>query len=287
MSRQKKGFIMQITIIIFIAVFVYWFIVWQNNSIITTSLTYSSEKIPEELSGLRILHVSDLHNKKSFGKEGSDLPDKIKEASPDIIVITGDLIDYHRANVNIAMDFIQSIIMVAPVYYVPGNHEAISGVYPELSSLLKKAGVTVLDFESVHLKKDGAQITLAGADDITFIDKKRGESSQTAFEQNLSDLRAGAEGFTILLSHRPEYFDLYVQQGFDLVFSGHAHGGQVRLPLIGGIYAPSQGLFPKYTAGMYKKDGAAMVVSRGLGNSEFPFRVFNRPEIITLTLLSK
>ncbi len=284
---QKKGFIMYITLFVFIAVFVYWFIVWQNNNIVTTNLTYASEKVPESLSGLRILQVSDLHNKKSFGKEGSDLPDKIKEAAPDIIVITGDLIDYHRADIKAAMELIEKIIRIAPVYYVPGNHEAFSGLYPELSSLLKKAGVTVLDFESVRLQKDGAFITLSGADDITFITKKRSESAKAKFAQKLSDLRAGAEGFTVLLSHQPQYFGLYAQKGFDLVFSGHAHGGQVRLPLIGGIYAPGQGLFPKYTAGIYEKDGAAMVVSRGLGNSEFPVRVFNRPEIVVLTLLAK
>jgi predicted MPP superfamily phosphohydrolase len=287
MRTQRKGFIMLITVLVFIAVFAYWFIAWQNNSILSTSLTYASEKIPESLSGLRIVQVSDLHNKRSFTKEDSDLPDKIREAAPDIIIVTGDLIDYHRTDVRAAVQFIESIVAIAPVYYVPGNHEAYSGVYGELSSLLKKAGVTVLYNESLRLQKEDAFITLAGAADVTFIGRKKSVQSNAAFAQSLSDLRAEAEGFTILLSHRPEYFDLYARQGFDLVFSGHAHGGQVRLPLIGGIYAPGQGFFPKYTSGMYAKDGTTMVVSRGLGNSEFPVRVFNRPEIVTVTLLSK
>lgn len=285
MNKQKKGFIMLVAIIVIIAAFAYWFINWQNNDIVTTNLDYTNAKIPAGLDGLKILQASDLHNKK-FGKDGEDLPDKIKEAAPDVIVITGDLIDYHRTDIETAMQFIKKTIAIAPVYYIPGNHEAFAGpgVYADLSARLKEAGVTVLENESVRLQKDGGFITLSGASDITFIDRKIGNKAKTAFAQDLSSLRADVEGLAILLSHRPEYFDLYAEQKFDLVFSGHAHGGQVRLPGIGGIFSPGQGLFPKYTAGMYKKGAASMVVSRGLGNSEFPARIFNRPELIVVTL---
>jgi len=276
---------MYVTIFVFIAVFVYWFITWQNNDITITRLTFSSGKVPEDLSGLKILQVSDLHNKK-FGKDGAALPDKIKEAAPDIIVVTGDLIDYHRTNIETALRFIDSIVQIAPVYYVPGNHEALSGVYDRLARLLKEAGVTVMENESVRIQRENGFLTLSGAADITFTDKKKSEKAVAAFSQNIKTLRGQAGGFNILLSHRPEYFGLYAQHGFDLVFSGHAHGGQVRLPLIGGVFSPGQGLFPRYTAGMYQKEGAAMVVSRGLGNSEFPVRVFNRPQIVSVTLKS-
>jgi predicted MPP superfamily phosphohydrolase len=282
---KKKGSVMLITIFVFIAVFAYWFINWQNNNIVTTNLAYTHKKIPEEMDGFKIVHLSDLHNKK-FGKDGADLKEEVTNAAPDIIVITGDLIDYHRTNIPSAMQSIADMVKIAPVYYVPGNHEAMSGVYEKLSAILKKAGVTVLQNESVRLQKGGAFITLAGAADVTFIDKAKGEPAYKAFEKNLAALRAQAKGFSILLSHRPECLDLYVRQGFDLVFSGHAHGGQVRFPGLGGLFAPGQGLFPKYTAGMHRKDGTALVVSRGLGNSEFPIRVFNRPEIVTLTLYS-
>ncbi len=279
---------MLVAIILIIVALVYWFINWQNNDVVTTNLNCTSAKIPAELSGLRIVQVSDLHNKK-FGKDGEVLPDKIIEAAPDIIVVTGDLIDYHRTNMETAMQFIENIVSIAPVYYAPGNHEAFSGagIYADLALRLRNAGVTLLENESVRLQKGDGFITLSGAADITFIARKKNTKAEAAFAQKLSSLRANAEGFTILLSHRPEYFDLYAQQGFDLVFSGHAHGGQVRLPAVGGIFSPGQGLFPKYTAGMYQKDETSMVVSRGLGNSEFPIRVFNRPELVILTLYAK
>ena len=107
-------------------------------------------------------------------------------------------------------------------------------------------------------------------------------SGTQAFSQALSDLASDA--FTVLLSHRPEFFDLYVQQGFPLVLSGHAHGGQIRLPFLGGILAPGQGFFPEYDSGLYTDETTSMVVSRGLGNSVFPFRLNNPPEIIIITL---
>ena len=283
MSKQKKGTVMLVTIFVFIAIFAYWFITWQNNNIVTTNLTYSSASVPEPFNGFKIVHLSDLHNK-NFGKNGEDLAEKIKEASPDIIFITGDLIDYHRTDMQAALALVADAVQIAPVYYVPGNHEARSTAYEALSARLKEAGVTILYNESVRLQKDDGLITLAGAADIAFTHKKRGEEANAAFAKTISSLAAQKQGFSILLSHRPKYMDLYAQNGFSLVFSGHAHGGQVRFPGLGGLFTPDQGLFPKYTAGMYTKEKTSMIVSRGLGNSEFPIRVFNRPEIVTLTL---
>ena len=141
------------------------------------------------------------------------------------------------------------------------------------------AGARLLRGESVELERGGGSITLAGIDDPAFI--KSGGSAAERAEAQLSPLGRG--GFTVLLAHRPELIDTYAAYA-DVVLSGHAHGGQVRLPFIGGLYAPGQGLLPEYDAGIYGRGGCALIVSRGLGNSLFPLRVNNRPELVTVEL---
>ena len=137
------------------------------------------------------------------------------------------------------------------------------------------AGVIVLDDEKTTLERDGQAITLIGLSDPDF---------RQPFADHLRALTASEEGFTILLSHRPESFGLYISCGVDLVFSGHAHGGQVRIPFVGGLVAPHQGFFPEYDSGLYREDSTAMLVSRGLGNSIVPLRINNRPEVIVAIL---
>ena len=175
------------------------------------------------------------------------------------------------------MDFIKQITRIAPVYFVSGNHEHQSGAWEELSDLLVEEGVTVLNNGKSVIERNGETITLLG-----LADKKVNQH----YDKMLHTLMAGQEdSFNILLSHRPELFEAYVQENIDLAFTGHAHGGQIRIPFLHrGIFAPHQGFFPKYTEGMHEKDGTVMVVSRGLGNSSFPFRIFNRPELVEVTL---
>lgn len=259
------------------------FLYWQDNDIITTNISYTNNKIPSVFSGFKILQVSDLHNKK-FGKDQSWLIRKIEEADPDIIVITGDLIDYHRLDVDTAMSFINKVIKISPVYYVPGNHERYSGLYDQLSEQLMQAGITVLNNQKVELNRQGDFITVIGVMDAEFVKQTKKSKPGGQFRLNLSELLKDTEGFSILLSHRPEHLELYAQENADLVFCGHAHGGQIRLPFLGGLFAPGQGWLPKYTSGLYTKGNTSMIVSRGLGNSEFPFRVFNRPELVLVTL---
>ena len=141
-------------------------------------------------------------------------------------------------------------------------------------------GVKVLRNSSDKIKKAGENILLMGIDDPTFSDSYENNSDSKIVEEEQS-------GFKVLLSHRPEQFPVYAKRNIDLTFSGHAHGGQIRLPLVGGLVAPNQGVFPKYTSGIYYKDSLAMIVSRGLGNSIFPQRMFNRPEIVATTLRSE
>ena len=256
-------------------------IVRGNRALEVNTWTVSGSKLPDAFSGFRIVQVSDLHNTE-FGSDNQKLLSLLADTAPDIIVITGDLIDSRRTDVDIALRFAASAMEIAPVYYVTGNHEGRKEV--ELSQLvagLKAAGVTVLRNESVILEQDGQQIQLLGMDDITFYS----ENAEHQFSENLKALKDD-ELYTVLLSHKPNLLPLYAEARMDLVFSGHAHGGQFRLPWIGGILAPDQGFFPKYDSGLYTMENTTMMVSRGLGNSLFPFRVNNPPEIVVVQLTS-
>lgn len=281
LSRRFKEMIILALLIIGCIVFS----IWQNNSIVISSFNYNSDIVPEEFNNFKIVHISDLHNK-VFGKEQDKLIEKVEDLEPDIIVITGDLIDRRRYNLEKSMYFINSAVNIAPIYYVSGNHEAWSGRFREIEERLIKAGVKIIDDSETEIRRGNSSIKLLGLSDPDFLTSDYINGTDTSkLEENLIRLSEGEE-FEILLSHRPELFELYSDNNIDMIFSGHAHGGQIRLPLIGGLIAPDQGLFPKYTAGSYTSNTSTMYVSRGLGNSLFPVRVFNRPEIISVTLKS-
>lgn len=258
---------------------------WGNYSVQITEITVTSEKLPSQFDGYKIAHVSDLHNAQ-LGKDNESLLSLIADAEPDIIVITGDLIDSRRLNIDTALDFVKRAAKIAPIYYVNGNHEARISEYKDFEKTLVSENVTVLRNTSVALNKDGGEIRLTGIDDRNFFTGTFYDDDANTFENALGEL-AGSDYFSMLLSHRPEYFDDYCENGFDLIFSGHAHGGQIRLPRVGGMYAPGQGFFPEYDAGLYTDGDTNMIVSRGLGNSAFPLRVNNRPELVIVTLKIK
>lgn len=273
----------KLVIIILIIASISLFFILQNNDITTTQIDYINAKVPEEFSGYKIVHISDLHNKR-FGKNQKRLLNKIKDVSPDIIVITGDLIDRRRYDLDTAMMFVNGAVEIAPMYYVSGNHEAWSGDYKNIRDNLLNAGVNVIDDNKVKLTKGNSNIEILGLSDPDFLtyDYMDGTNS-SELEQNLMQL-SDENNFQILLSHRPELFHIYANENIDLIFSGHAHGGQFRIPFIGGVVAPDQGLVPKYTSGIYKEQQSTLVVSRGLGNSIIPIRIFNRPEVVVITL---
>ena len=258
--------------------------VWGNTALMVSTISISSSHIPAAFSGFRIAQVSDLHNAE-FGKNNAELLKLLSESRPDIIVITGDLIDAQHTDVEIALCFARESVKIAPVYYVTGNHEAASPQYDTLKAGLEAAGVIVLEDETVYIERGGETISLLGlADpDFTIRGDMFGEVPAMA-STKLKNLIDDESGYTILLSHRPDLFETYVDGGIDLVFSGHVHGGQFRLPFIGGLVAPNQGLFPKYDAGLYTDGSTSMVVSRGIGNSIIPFRFNNRPEIVLVEL---
>ena len=253
--------------------------VWQNTALVRTDHTVTSEDLPEAFDGFRIVHISDLHNTE-FGDGNERLLAMIRQAKPDIIAITGDIIDSRFTDVETALEFARAAMDIAPCYYVTGNHELRDDAYGELEAGLTAAGVVVLRGRTVILERDGQKLCIAGVDD---------PSGQAEEEEDHPAVMVGmlkgltGEEYTILLSHRPELFEVYCEYGMDLVLSGHAHGGQIRLPFIGGLVG-SGTFFPKYDAGLFTEGRTNMVVSRGLGNSLFPVRINNRPEVVVVTL---
>ena len=283
-GRRKRNIIL--SMLLCVNILVAW-TVWGNKALMVSTISISSSRIPAAFSGFRIAQISDLHNV-AFGKNNAELLKLLSESRPDIIVITGDLIDANHTDVGIALCFAQESVRIAPTYYVTGNHEATCSQYGDLKAGLEEAGVIVLEDEAISLERGGETIALLGLADPDFMVKGDMFGEVPAMvSTKLKNLIGDESGYTILLSHRPELFETYVDGGIDLVFSGHVHGGQFRLPFIGGLVAPNQGLFPKYDAGLYTDGGTSMVVSRGIGNSIIPFRFNNRPEIVLVELNAK
>lgn len=271
-SNRKKYIKSALVLLIVIALLL--FCSYQNRHLETTYYTYKAEQLGADLEGYRIVQISDLHNAK-FGKNNQKLVDRIRECEPDMIVLTGDLVDSNHTNVDRAVQFVDEIVKICPVYYVTGNHEywLEKSEYDELMDGLVSAGVVILDNQVVEISRGDAKFRLVGLDDRSLADG--------TLEALLSDEKE----LTVVLAHEPQYFARYAGTGVDLVLSGHAHGGQFRLPFVGGIVAPDQGFLPEYTAGEYYMNGTEMIVSRGLGNSVIPVRLFNYPEIVCVELV--
>lgn len=252
---------------------------YENNHLTVTSCTVSHDKMNVHAQSLTIVHISDLHNK-CFGLKQSHLIRKIKKLHPDMIAVTGDLVD--NAPFEHAVTFMKEAEKICPVFYVRGNHEALAGNYTALEKELASTSVHILKNTSAIYTKSGISYTISGLDDPLFYGYKH---HYAAFMQKqLQQLDIPKGNYHILLSHRPELFPLYCKYPFDLVLCGHAHGGQFRAPLIDGLYAPDQGIFPKYTSGIHSKNHTCEVISRGLGNSAFPLRLWNCPEIVQITI---
>ena len=282
MIAKKKKFIFLAVAAAVLVALVIW-IAWGNTALELNTYTISSSKLPQSFDGYRIAHVSDLHNTE-MGKDNEKLLAMLRDVDPDMIAITGDLIDSRNTDIEVALKFVREAVKIAPCYYVTGNHEARVNEYGELKAGMETAGVTVLEDVRTEISMEGATITLIGVNDPSYQTDYLFGDSETVLNTKLEELHTEDGEFTVLLSHRPELFDAYTDHGIDLVLSGHAHGGQFRLPFIGGLVAPNQGFFPEYDAGIYTEGNTNMLVSRGIGNSILPFRINNRPEVILIEL---
>ena len=282
MAKKKKRIITLAVVAAVLVVLIIW-VAWGNAALELNTYTITSNRLPEAFDGYRIAHVSDLHNA-DMGEDNQKLLTMLREAEPDMIAITGDLVDSRHTNIDVALQFAEEAVKIAPCYYVTGNHEARISEYEELKSGLIGLGVVVLEDKRIELENDGATIALVGVEDPSFQTDYLFGDAASVMKTKLDELTSEDDTYTVLLSHRPELFETYVESGVDLILSGHAHGGQFRLPFVGGLVAPNQGLFPKYDAGLYTEDNTNMIVSRGIGNSILPFRVNNRPEVILIEL---
>ena len=243
---------------------------WDTNRFDVRRTKIELDRLPKAFDGFTILQVSDLHNR-GYGKDGRELLRAIETLDFDMAALTGDLLDRHlpkrRKNVYALLAVLKDR---APVYFVEGNHEAEIGYWDSIKIELTDRGVRVLDNEVVTLVREDEQLVLRGI---------REEASPEEFEGLIQKDRC-----VILLAHHPERIEEYAKTGVDLVLSGHAHGGQVRI-FGQGLYSPDQGILPRYTSGVYARGRTRLYVSRGAGTHSFlPPRIFSRPEIDIITL---
>lgn len=232
-------------------------------------------------TSIRIIHLSDLHGKE-FGKGNARLIRKVSSLLPDIIVITGDWIDKETKDLGSPAQTMKELTEIAPVYYVPGNHEYWNTDLDGWLAELDERGLEMLQNEMVTFTIKGIDINILG------LDESHAAPGSNESKGLFSDLEK-MEGIKLVLAHYPENFALigersYEHHSFDLLLTGHAHGGQIILPFIGGLISPGEGLDPKYYEGMHEGKNSRMIISRGLGNSIIPIRIFNRPEIVVLDL---
>lgn len=255
------------------------FLDWQNYGISTTRYKYSNKKLPKEMKGYKIVQISDYHNTKKLHNKVINLTAYEK---PDIIAITGDLMDCRRTDVEAGLDLLKELVKIAPVYYVTGNHEARIIDIENIKVQIEDIGVHIIEDKKINIEKNGSFITLMGVPDPHFFIKGKKEDKQ-AFRKHLLRFTKGDNSFKVLLSHRPEFIHTYRDSGIDLALTGHAHGGQFRIPFTNiGVFVPNQGFFPPYATGVKTLDDTTVIISRGIGNSVFPFRLFNRPEIVSI-----
>lgn len=239
----------------------------------------ASQKLPESFDGFKIVQLSDLHGAE-FGEDGMGLVEKVKELEPDIIALTGDFVT-DEGDLAAVEKLAARLTELCPVYFVSGNHEFGSGLAVKVRNILERAGVKYLSNEYLTISRGEDGILLGGVEDpLAYADML----SPDELAQKMND--AAPDAFKILLGHRNYWMTEYPELPVDLIFCGHAHGGLIRIPGVGGLIGTDRRLFPDFDAGEYNNGRYTLIVSRGLGNSVPIPRVFNRPEIVCVELSS-
>ena len=271
---------------------------YETESLEITKYEIENEKIPKEFDNFKIVQISDLHNK-SFGKGNKRLLEKIDSQNPDIVVITGDLVEGDNKNFDVALNLIDELLKKYKVYHIIGNHEQKSLIkkhkelYKTYFDKLYKKNIVNLDNEKIRIKKDGKYINIYGL--IIPLEYypyffKNYKNKNMQLKQDFINNKLGEinrDEYNILLAHTPFFFEDYEKYGVDLVLAGHVHGGIIRLPKVGGLLSPNREFFPKYDFGKYIKNNTTMLLSKGLGGSKVLIRFACKPEIVSITLKSK
>lgn len=287
--------ILPIISILFIVCFVIICIISfiENRRLTITKYVIKAKRLPKAFDGFHIVQLSDMHNA-SFGKDNEKLLDKIRALSPDIILVTGDMIIAKPGtDVRFASDMMNQFVSIAPVYFSLGNHELRSDLYTEVYGTLWQdfygqldKRIKVLRNESVDVWQNGQRLRVYGLDLTPELYRR---FKQTPMDKDyLNNLFGCCEekDYHIFMAHNPDYFKQYADWGADLTFSGHVHGGMVRIPFLGGALSPMVHFFPKYDKGLFEYANKYMILSGGLGSHTFRFRVNNLPEIVSVTLKS-
>jgi predicted MPP superfamily phosphohydrolase len=278
LKKRKKG----TAVLICIGILALLVITGFYNGLTVKKYTVNTDKLRQG-DIIRIVAVSDLHSH-VYGEDQEDIVSLVEKQKPDIILLAGDIVD-DEVPVEGAELFLAGIRGIAPVYYVTGNHEIWSGNVRDLKKTVRKYGIKVLECGYERVKLRNSYITVGGIDDPD-IEKywDRSFDWTKKMRKAFAGLK-GKPGFKILLSHRPEFIEIYKEFDFDLVVSGHAHGGQVRIPfLLNGLYAPDQGWFPRYAGGMYRHRALTHIVCRGISNNASMPRIFNPPEVAVIDI---
>ncbi len=272
-KTKKNKFRITVPLFVFINLLFICFCLYQNYKLVTTNYVFEDTSVPEELDGYKIVQISDLHNQ-FFGINQNILLNKIKEADPDMIAVTGDAVDLSHTNYSLTVSFFKGAVKIAPMYYITGNHELkLQGEkYDKYIQDIQALGVNFIDDQIID--KESYYI-------IGVADKSRFDD-MTELQNNMSDNK-----LKIMLAHEPENIDNYKKSGANLIFCGHVHGGQIIIPDKGGVFSPGFTFFPKYYGGKYEEGNTTLIVSRGLGNSLLPVRINNYPEIVVTTLKHK
>ena len=268
--------------VVMLALLAGW-LLWDNRRLEVTTYQVEVAGLAGSTEGLRIVQLSDLHAA-DFGDFTQRLVDQVRAAEPDLVAVTGDLVDLHTRDLAPVLELMARLDRIAPVHLVLGNHEAESPVADELLEGLATVGVEVLRDQARSVTVRGAEITLVGLDDPHVAHLAGAEPRDPRAVLERLEIPVGPP--VVLLAHRPELLDRYAATPADVVVSGHAHGGQVRLPWWGGLYAPHQGWLPDRTEGVHTVAGTTMVVSRGLGNSQVGVRVNNPRELVIVDLIA-
>lgn len=252
-----------------------------------SNVEIKSSKLPEVFDGYKIVQLSDLHSK-SFGNNNEMLIDMIDKESPNIIVMTGDMVTANEKDFTVFYSLVKELTKKYRAYYVYGNHEGelSSKLKSEITAFLKENGVIVLDNDYISIEKNNEKINLYGLCYTQKYYSYKGGKKHIITENYIKNKLGTIDKnkYNILLTHNPLFFDAYSGYGFDLTLSGHVHGGLIRLPFIGGILSPERKFFPQYSAGVYEKGNSKLVVSRGLSRGTKGFRFFNRPDVVSITL---
>ena len=274
-----------LVLIILLFLMIVYLITGLDNSLVVTHYTITDSSLPEGFDGFVIVQLSDLHGAR-FGDDQKDIIRLVQNENPDIVLLTGDMIDSKELYSEPAIELVSGLSEFFNVYAVTGNHEIDilrrnTNFYNESYAQLIAAGMIDLDNSSVIFGKNGDFIRICGFADPR--DVKTNQELIKRFNNNISSLYY-PETYNILLLHRANLAEWVRNKEFNVIFSGDNHGGQIRLPLVGGVISEDRSLFPKYDSGVYKLDDSFLIVNRGLGNTKMLPRIHNPPEVVVVTL---